>query len=118
MFTNVAEAAKLIGTEIDCPSGIKSLTDLINWFTCTLVNSVIPLLFALALAGFVYGIIKYFLNPENEEQKKAGKNFMIWGIVAIFVMVSIWGLVGLLSGTFLNDSPNKGGVIPTLQIQK
>jgi len=118
MFTNVAEAAKLIGTEITCPDGIKSLTDLINWFTCTLMNAVVPLLFALAIAGFIYGIIKYFLSADNEEQKKAGKNFMIWGIVAIFVMVSIWGLVGILSGTFLSGSPNTGGVIPTLQIQK
>ena len=113
MFINVAEGANLLGTDITCPNGIKSLTDLINFFTCTLMQGIIPLLVALAMAGFVYGIIKFFLNPDSEEQKKAGKNFMIWGLVAMFVIVSIWGLVGIVSKTFLPNSP---GVIPTLKI--
>ena len=114
MFINIAEAATLIGTNIDCPSGIKSLTDLINFFTCTIVNAIIPLLFALALAGFVFGLIKFFLNPDNEEDRKKGKSFMIWGLVTIFVMVSIWGLVGIVQKTFLPDSTS---VIPTLEIK-
>lgn len=90
-----------------CPvSSIKNLTDLINFFTCTLMDSIVPLLMALAVVGFVYGIIQYFLNPDNEEKRKAGKNFMFWGIVTLFVMVSIWGLVGILSNTFFGSSSN------------
>lgn len=97
-------ADNLNGAVSSCPGvgGIKSLTDLINFFTCTLMNAVVPLLVALAVVGFVYGIIKFFLNPDNEEKRKDGKNFMFWGIVTLFVMVSIWGLVGIFSGTFLN----------------
>jgi len=92
---------------IACDVGITNLTTLINFFTCTLMNAVVPLLGALAIAGFVYGIIKYFLNPNNEEKRKDGKNFMFWGIITLFVIVSIWGLVGILSNTFLN----KGDVL-------
>ena len=55
----------------------------------------------LAIIGFVYGIIQYFLYPDNEEKRKSGKAFMFWGIFSLFVIVSIWGLVGILSGTFL-----------------
>lgn len=96
-----------------CPvSSIKSLTDLINFFTCTLMDSVVPLLMALAVVGFVYGIIQYFLNPDNEEKRKNGKNFMFWGIVTLFVMVSIWGLVGILSNTFFGDGTR--AVLPHL----
>jgi uncharacterized membrane protein len=96
----------LNGAVDSCPGagGIKSLTDLINFFTCTLVNAVVPLLVALAVVGFVYGIIKYFLNPDNEEKRKDGKSFMLWGLVTLFVIVSIWGLVGILSGTFLDGT--------------
>ena len=114
-FIKIAEGAKLAGTEITCPEGgLKSLTDLINWFTCTLMQAVVPLLMALALAAFVYGIIKYFLNPDNEEKRKEGKGYMFWGLISLFVMVSLWGLVGIFSNTFLKDSP---GVIPSLQIK-
>lgn len=94
----------LNGAVSSCPTSgnLKSLTDFINFFTCTLLRSVVPLLVALSVVGFVYGIIKYFLNPDNEEKRKDGKTFMFWGLIALFVMVSIWGLVGIFSYTFLD----------------
>lgn len=115
MFMHIAEAAtaKVLGTSIECGVGIKTLTDLINFFTCTIVNSIVPLLFVLAIAGFVFGVIKFFLNPDNEEQKKNGKNFMMWGLIALFVIVSIWGIVGILSTTFFGSDAK---VIPNLNV--
>ncbi len=85
-----------------CPSAgnFKDITDLINFVSCTLADSVIPLLVGIAVVAFVYGIIKFFLNPDNEEKRKQGKSYMLWGIIALFVMVSFWGLVGILGGTF------------------
>lgn len=77
-----------------------TLGDLVNWASCTLIKSVVPLLFTLAVVGFIWGIIQFYLNPDNEEKKKNGKSFMLWGIIALFVMVSMWGLVGVLSNTF------------------
>lgn len=105
MNTMIAYAAdNLNGAVSSCPGvgNIGSLTDLINFLTCTLMQAVVPLLVGLAVVFFVYGIIKFFLNPDNEEKKKEGKTFILWGIIALFVMVSIWGLVGILSGTFLD----------------
>ena len=88
-----------------CPvDGVKSLTDLINFFTCTLMDAVAPLLVSLAVVGFIWGIIQYFLNPDNEEKRKAGKKFMFWGLISLFVIVSIWGLVGILTHTFFGQS--------------
>lgn len=79
---------------------LTDFTGIINYISCTLVKSVIPLLITLSVVGFIWGIIQYFLNPDNEEKKKNGKSFMVWGLIAIFVITSIWGLVGVLSGTF------------------
>lgn len=78
---------------------ITNLTSLISYFTCVLISFVIPFLVALSVVAFVYGIIQYFLYPDNEEKKKNGKTFMLWGLIALFVMVSIWGIVGVLSNT-------------------
>lgn len=96
---------------ISCGGGITNLTSFINYFTCTLMNAVVPLLMSLAVTAFIYGIIQFFLNPENEEKRKAGKSYMIWGLITLFVMVSIWGLVGILSSTFI---PGGSAVIPNL----
>lgn len=105
MNTMIAYAANnLNGAVSSCPEigKLGNVTDLINFFTCTLMGAVSPLLVALAVIGFVIGIIKYFLNPDNEEKRKEGKTFMLWGLIGLFVIVSIWGLVGILSGTFLD----------------
>lgn len=79
---------------------LTNIGNIFNFFSCTLVKSIVPLLFTLATVGFIWGIIQYFLNPDNEEKRKEGKNFMVWGLIALFVMVSMWGLVSVLSNTF------------------
>jgi hypothetical protein len=77
-----------------------TLGTMVTWASCTLIKLVVPFLFTLAMVGFIWGIITYYLNPTNEEKRKNGKTFMIWGIIALFVMISMWGLVGVLSNTF------------------
>ena len=79
---------------------LTSVSGLLNFFTCTIISSVIPLLFSLATASFIWGIVQFFLNPENEEGRKKGKSFMTWGLIALFVMTSMWGIVALLGNTF------------------
>lgn len=77
-----------------------SIGDFFNYFTCTIFKAIIPLLFSLATVGFIWGVIQYFLNADNEEKRKKGKSYMVWGLVALFVMFSMWGLVNILTDTF------------------
>lgn len=80
-------------------STISNISDLLNLGTCIISQSLIPLLIAVAVVAFIWGVIIMVINPDNEDKKKQGKSFMIWGIIALFVIVSIWGLVALLSNT-------------------
>lgn len=65
-----------------------------------------PIVVALALLYFFWGLAKYILNSGDEEKKAEGKSIMIWGIIALFVMVSVWGLVNLVADTFNIDQTN------------
>jgi len=76
------------------------LGDVFNYITCLITKSVIPLIFALAIAMFVWGVVMYVINSNEEAKKAKGRQFMIWGIVALTVMVSVWGLVAILGNTF------------------
>ncbi len=79
----------------------KKLQHIVCYITSTIQNSVIPLLFAVALATFVWGVLKFFfINSDEEAKRTQGKQFMIWGIIALAVMLSVWGLVSILGGTF------------------
>ncbi len=65
------------------------------------VNTVIvPIIFALAFAAFIWGVVSYFFIHGGEEGKRAeGKNFILWGVIGMAVLFSVWGLVGLLLST-------------------
>ena len=76
-------------------SSVGGVVDLIR----DLINAATPIVVALALLYFFWGLANYILASGNEVDKEKGRNMMIWGVVALFVMVSVWGVVGLLGDT-------------------
>lgn len=64
----------------------------------TFLNALIGLFITLAIVIFFWGLIKYLM--EAGEKKAEGLQIMMYGILAIFVMVSIWGIIRLLQSTF------------------
>lgn len=76
------------------------LGDVFNFITCLIGRSVVPLIFTLAVVMFMWGVVQFIMGAEEEAKRTKGKQFMLWGIVALFVMVSVWGLVRILGTTF------------------
>ena len=67
-----------------------------------IINTVIvPVIFALAFVVFLWGVVRYFfINNGGDEGKIAeGKQFVLWGILGMVVLFSVWGLVNLLLST-------------------
>jgi hypothetical protein len=79
-----------------------------------ILNMLIPLIIGLAVVYFIWGILKYVTAGEGDSKAEA-RSVMIYGIIAIFVMVSVWGLVNLLVGTFELDNtiPSDIPQVPT-----
>jgi hypothetical protein len=77
----------------------------------TIVNTLIPIMMALAVLAFFWGLVKYIASASDEAAKESGKNLMIWGMIALFVMVALWGILGWvqsnlgLSGTVVSSAP-------------
>lgn len=68
-----------------------------------IINQLILLMVALAIVAFLWGIAQYMLNLDSEDIRQRMRKFMIWGIVAIFVMVSVYGILRVLQETFFPD---------------
>ncbi|MFA6177612.1 MAG: hypothetical protein WC694_01825 [Candidatus Paceibacterota bacterium] len=87
-------------------AGNPKFQDVLCYITKIISDSIIPLIFALATIMFIWGVVQFFIiNADEEAKREQGKEFMIWGIVALAVMLSVWGLVGILGSTFdLNTS--------------
>ncbi|MFA5876891.1 MAG: hypothetical protein WC880_00840 [Candidatus Paceibacterota bacterium] len=53
----------------------------------------------LALLLFFWGLAMYVFGSSNDEKRKKGVPMMIWSIVALFVMLSIVGIINMLQAT-------------------
>ncbi len=79
--------------------GAASLFDTLSLFN-TFLNALIGLFITLAIVVFFWGLIKYLWDVGGSEDKSEGLQIMMYGVIAIFVMVSIWGIIRLLQNTF------------------
>ncbi len=73
---------------------------LVNYVICIIGSSVLPFIFGLAVLVFIYGVVQYMAGAEEEAKREQGRQFIIWGLIALFAMVSVWGLVRVLNNTF------------------
>lgn len=60
-----------------------------------LINSVIPIVISLGVLYFIWGVIHYAI-ARDEEAKAEGRGAMINGLIALLVIVSIWGIVNFM----------------------
>ena len=81
------------------PTAEASVVTLMRSVDRVILNPLITLLFALALVYFIYGLVQYLLSPDNEEVRKTSKSHMLWGIVGMFIMVSVFGIMTMILNT-------------------
>ncbi len=59
----------------------------------------VPIVVGLGVLFFLWGLALYILSAADETKKAEGRDIMVWGVITLFVMVSVWGLVELLQNT-------------------
>ena len=97
---------------------INTLDDLAGQVLVFINGTLVPLVFAIAFLVFIWGLFRYLIaKGADDESRKSGKNLMLWGLIAFFVMVSVWGIVNIAVGTFNLDN-SVDGVIPTTPGQR
>ncbi len=62
-----------------------------------LVSLMVPVLMVLALALFLWGLVVFIFQADSDQARAAGRARMVWGVIALFVIVAVWGLVALLA---------------------
>lgn len=82
---------------------------LIGAINDVLINPIIGFLFAVALVYFFWGLIKFLAQRgTSDEAVTTGKKHMVWGIVGMFIMVSVFGIIN-----FITKSLGEKGIDPT-----
>lgn len=86
------------------PTAEASVATLMKAIDKVIINPLITLLFALAVVYFLYGLARYLLSPENEEIRKTSKMHMLWGVIGMFIMVSVFGILSMILNTIGEDN--------------
>src|SRR3989344_4242291 len=97
----VALAQFTTGGGARCPTNTTSPTE-IGGILCKigdLLNTIVPVIIILGVVYFIWGVITYVIAKEEEDKGK-GRNRIIYGIIGLAVIVSMWGLVTILTSTF------------------
>jgi uncharacterized membrane protein YidH (DUF202 family) len=89
----------LFSTKIAYADVTAAMNGFIGKIDTLIINPLILFLFALAMVYFLYGLLEFILNQENEEKKTSGKSHMIWGVIGIAIMLGTWTIMGMLINT-------------------
>jgi hypothetical protein len=81
-----------------------------------IIALLLPLMIAAAFLFFFWGLTKFILNSNNEKEIETGKKYMIWGVLALFVLFTFRSIITLISNDLeIGDSttlpllPEPGG---------
>ncbi|MEI6345864.1 MAG: hypothetical protein WCO79_01365 [bacterium] len=95
-------------TALNSNKGIGGLARLFG----QILDWAVPTLIACAVVYFLYGVLLYVIMGDDEEKKEKAKSTILYGIVGIFVMVSVFGLVKLVQNTFTGSIDSNASLTP------
>lgn len=75
-----------------------------------IINPIIVLMFAVAILVFLYGVFEYFLHGASSTERATGSRHMVAGVVGIFIMVSVFGIINIIINTIGADTSSSSNV--------
>lgn len=84
---------------INTGSGAVSFDRLLSNINSQIVTPLIYLMFALALIYFLYGVFVFIKNADSPEKREEGGKSILWGVIGMFIMLSVKGIINLVLGT-------------------
>ncbi len=95
----------------------QAITDVnsLTYKLTNLGNVFIEILIALAVIWIIFNVVRFIMSSDDSEKRGAYRNSVLWGIVGLFVILSIWGLVRILTNTFRTDTNAPVNQYPQVQ---
>ncbi len=72
---------------------------LIDSIKSKIISPIIGFLTAIAVIAFVYGMVEFVANLDNESKREDGKRHMGWGLLGLVIVVSASGIMKVICET-------------------
>lgn len=73
-----------------------TLSEIITSVNTNIVNPLIIFFLAITFIVFLWGLVSYFQNVDNAEERAVGLRHMIWGLVGLAIMLSFKGIIAII----------------------
>jgi hypothetical protein len=77
-----------------------SIDEFVGRINTVIINPILALLFAAGLLYFLWGVTMFIWNSDSEDARREGSKHMLWGVIGMFIMVAVWGIIGVIENTF------------------
>lgn len=71
----------------------------------SIINPLILLIFAAGVFLFMWGLVVFMTNVNNSQKKTEGQQHMMWGIIGVFIMATVFGIINIIASTIGVDVP-------------
>jgi TRAP-type C4-dicarboxylate transport system permease small subunit len=106
-------AATIAAVSAPVVASAGSLIALAQTIQRTVYRPMVTAILAYALLLFIWGVYRYIASAGDEKASAEGSKLMSYGILVLFVMVSVWGLVSIMMNAI--GVPTGGGRVQTME---
>jgi predicted PurR-regulated permease PerM len=78
----------------------KNFGSIVDYVEKFFTSVIFPLIFGWALIFFLWNVYRFIKEAGNAEKRKDHQKAIMWSLVAMAAMFSVWALVGIVTGTF------------------
>ena len=97
------------------PDSFRSLASLL----IDIINPLLAILIGFALLAFFKGLIVFITKAGDAKNHADGRSLMVWGIIGLFVMISVFGILRFFYSDLGFSNPNNpNNLLPLLPQQR
>lgn len=75
----------------------------------SIIDPLVLLIFSAGIFLFTWGLVVFLTQLDNPEGRRTGTRHMLWGIIGVFIMATVFGIISIVTETFgLGDPTNFG----------
>lgn len=79
---------------------MNAVADFVAKVNNAIINPLMAIIFAAALLYFLWGGFEFIFNADNEKGRETGRQHMLWGVIGMFIMVSVFAILRVFLVTF------------------
>jgi len=64
-----------------------------------IINPLLLLLFSVGAFLFVWGLVEFLWKVDTEDGQKTGKQHMLYGLLGMFIMATVFGIISIITST-------------------